>query len=77
MTKQRSNPTQVGSRKDNPVHFRLPVSFLMVRQVVAQGKWNKKNKQVHRAVVVVQPLATSSWPMPAISSMGTMTPAAV
>lgn len=35
---QRAIPTAVGSAKLSAVHFRLPVSFFIVRHVVAQGK---------------------------------------
>ncbi len=34
----RRDPIRVGSRKATAVHSQLPVSFLMVRQVVEQGQ---------------------------------------
>ena len=41
-SRQSKAPTRVGRRKAAPVHFQLPVSFFMVRQVVPQGKWNRQ-----------------------------------
>lgn len=38
ITLQRSTPQSVGSSIPRSIHFMLPVSFRMVRQVVAQGK---------------------------------------
>ena len=37
------------------VHFILPVSFFIVRQVVEHGKCNKENKMVQIAVIIVHP----------------------
>ena len=40
------------------VHFQLPVSFRMVRQVVEQGQCISENSTVHRAVSHVHPFCT-------------------
>lgn len=55
--KHRVMPQRVGRAKAKAVHFMLPVSFLMVRQVVPHGKWNRQKSIVQRAVAPVQPLA--------------------
>ena len=57
--KQISNPIIVGIKKDNAVHFQLPVSFFIVQHVVPHGKCISENSIVHIAVTQVQPLATS------------------
>lgn len=54
------NPMMVGMRKDNIVHFRLPVSFLMVRSVVEQGQCISEKSIVLTAVMKVQLLAVRS-----------------
>ena len=51
-------PRMVGIRIAAAVHFRLPVSFLMVRQVVEQGQWKRQKIIMHRAVFQVQPWDT-------------------
>ena len=58
--KQMRIPQTVGIKKERRVHFRLPVSFLMVRQVVAQGQCIRENKIVLTAVIQVQPFAVKS-----------------
>lgn len=52
-------PTAVGITNDNAVHFQLPVSFLIVHNVVAQGKWMSENSIVQTAVIHVHPLLTN------------------
>lgn len=47
----------------------LPVSFFIVSNVVAQGKWKQVNSITLIAVSNVQPLLISIWPIEAISSM--------
>lgn len=59
-TKQTSIPVNVGMRNASAVHFQLPVSFLIVSIVVAQGKWISENSMVQMAVTQVHPLATNS-----------------
>lgn len=43
----------------NNIHFRLPVSFFIVRQVVEHGKCNSEKRIVQIAVVIVHPLSTN------------------
>lgn len=52
---QRRKPSAVGRRMAAAVHFRLPVSFLIVRQVVEQGQWKRQKIIMHTAVLKVQP----------------------
>lgn len=59
-TKHAVKPIAVGSAIENNVHLRLFVSFHTVKTVVEHGKWNKENKMVHNAVVIVQPFSTKS-----------------
>ena len=49
-------PHIVGIAMDKSVHFKLPVSFFIVRQVVEQGKCIIVIIIMQTAVVVVQPL---------------------
>ena len=58
--KQMRIPQTVGIKKERRVHFRLPVSFLIVRQVVAQGQCIRENKIVLTAVIQVQPFAVKA-----------------
>ena len=51
----RNTPRQVAWRKATAVHFRLPVSFLTVRQVVEQGQWNSEKIAMQTTVLAVQP----------------------
>ena len=44
-------PMAVGIMNDKNVHFKLPVSFLIVRQVVPHGKCIKENSITHIAVI--------------------------
>jgi len=60
MRKQTDSPITVGRTNAAAVHFHEPVSFLIVRHVVAQGKCISENSMVHTAVSHVQPLLTSS-----------------
>ena len=53
-------PTNVGNIKENTAHFMLPVSFLIVKSVVAHGKWLSENIITHTAVTSVQPFCTKS-----------------
>ena len=55
-----SIPTAVGMTAARMVHLRLFVSFRMVRRVVEQGQWFKKNSMTHTAVTQVQPFAVRS-----------------
>ena len=50
----------VGIRIARAVHLRLPVSFFMVKIVVAQGQWNRENSITEIAVFIVQPFAIKS-----------------
>ena len=50
-------PIIVGSKIENKVHFKLPVSFFIVRHVVEQGKWHNEKTNIQIAVVTVQPLS--------------------
>ncbi len=68
--KHMARPVIVGSTNETAVHFQLCVSFLMVRQVVEQGKCMSENSIVHRAVSQVQSFCTSSafnWCRPSSS----------
>ena len=47
----------MGRRIATAVHFQLPVSFFMVRQVVEQGQWNRQKTIMHSAVFQVHPWA--------------------
>lgn len=40
----------VGISAESAVHFKLPVSFFIVKRVVAHGQCNKLNNIVFRAV---------------------------
>ena len=53
-------PIAVGRAAASPVHFQLPVSFLMVSGVVEQGQCMSENSMTLMAVTQVQPLATNS-----------------
>lgn len=44
-------PVKVGIKKDRIVHFRLPVSFFIVQQVVPQGKCNREKSITQIAVI--------------------------
>ena len=50
----------VGIIKAKAVHLRLPVSFFIVRIVVAHGQWKSENKITETAVFIVQPFAMKS-----------------
>lgn len=52
------NPQTVGTNIESRVHFSLPLSFLIVRQVVEHGQCIKENNITHIAVSDVQPLDT-------------------
>jgi hypothetical protein len=71
---QRKTPKTVGSRNPTAVHFRLPVSFFMVRQVVEQGQWKRQKISMHRAVFQVHPLAVSRVRRAAESVISTSMP---
>ena len=62
---QAAIPQRVGSTAASAVHLRLPVSFLMVISVVAQGQCISEKSMVQRAVTEVQPLARNSSRMAA------------
>lgn len=53
-------PMRVGVIRETRVHLRLPVSFFMVRQVVAQGQCIRENSSMDTAVVQLQPFCSSS-----------------
>lgn len=50
----------VGNKNASAVHFRLPVSFLIVISVVEQGQCISENSMVLMAVTHVQPFDTNS-----------------
>ncbi len=52
-------PVAVGTAKEIAVHFRLCVSFLIVKQVVEHGQCISENSMVQTAVSQVHPLLTS------------------
>jgi hypothetical protein len=56
--KQHITPIAVGNNAEIIIHFTLPVSFLIVSNVVPQGKWNNEKTIVQTAVTKVQPLFT-------------------
>ena len=58
--KQNTKPKTVGIRNAKNVHFKLWVSFFMVKRVVAQGQCIKVNKSIETAVKQVQPFWTSN-----------------
>lgn len=53
-------PRSVGIKAAAIVHLRLPLSFFIVINVVAQGQWKSENSKMHKAVVVFQPLDMKS-----------------
>ena len=53
-------PMIVGVSMETRVHLRLPVSFFIVKQVVAQGQCIRENSSMETAVVQLQPFCTSS-----------------
>ena len=57
--KHSMSPHTVGMIAAAAVHFQLPLSFFIVRQVVEQGQCIRENTITHRAVTQVQPLSTS------------------
>lgn len=67
-------PTAVGSAMEKSIHRVLPVSRRIVRQVVAQGQWNRKNTAVQSAISQLKPANSnaeansvppaSSWNVP-------------
>lgn len=59
IVKHKRIPNKVGNINANRVHFILPVSLKILKQVVEQGQCNKVNMIVHNAVVQVHPLVTS------------------
>ena len=68
---QRTIPQTVGIRKPIAVHFQLPVSFFIVSNVVAQGKWNTVNSITLIAVSIVQPFCLKISPIANVSSIFT------
>ena len=57
---QAQMPITVGSAAASPVHFQLPVSFLIVSRVVEQGQCISEKSMTLTAVTQVHPLATNS-----------------
>lgn len=57
--KQDSIPNAVGIAIAKSVHFILPVSFFIVRRVVAHGQCIIENSIMFTAVIHVQPLLMS------------------
>lgn len=53
--KHRVTPNKVGKIIPISIHFVLPVSFRMVKQVVEHGQWKRENRIKHTAVTDVQP----------------------
>ena len=58
-TKHIARPHIVGSAIATKVHFKLPVSLRIVRQVVAQGQCISEKSIIFIAVIIVQPLFIS------------------
>ncbi len=56
--KHETMPIIVGIMNESMVHFRLPVSFFMVKQVVPQGKCMIEKIITHNAVLYVHPFAS-------------------
>ena len=67
-------PHNVGRANDTKVHFKLWVSFFIVRSVVAQGKCNSVNIITLIAVRIVQLCAVKISPIVEISSISTKVP---
>jgi hypothetical protein len=72
-----TTPKAVGRITAAAVHFRLPVSFFMVRQVVEQGKWKRIKIMVQRAVTHVQPLSVRIVRITSVLSVSISIPAEV
>lgn len=72
--KQSNMPIAVGNKKPIAVHFKLCVSFFIVKSVVEQGQCIRKNSRVHRALIGVQPLLISSALISAVSCRVTICP---
>ncbi len=53
--KQTTIPVTVGITNDSSVHFKLCVSFLIVRQVVPQGQCRREKSMTQTAVSQVHP----------------------
>lgn len=51
------------------VHLKLPVSFFIVKIVVAQGQWNREKMRKFKAVMIVQPFSVKTFPIEVISSI--------
>lgn len=58
--KHKIMPIIVGIKIEIKVHLILPVSFLIVKQVVEQGKCISEKIMKHIAVINVQPLSTNN-----------------
>ena len=58
--KHAQSPKAVGSAAEIKVHFKLPVSFFMVSNVVAHGKCISENSITHTAFTLVHPFCTNS-----------------
>ena len=48
-------PAAVGRSAESTVHFKLPVSFFMLKRVVEQGQWKSAKIKKHNAVSIPQP----------------------
>ena len=67
-------PQTVGMRKETMVHFKLPVSFFIVSNVVVHGKCKSVNIITFIPVRIVQPLETSISFMAKVSLKSTKEP---
>lgn len=76
-TKQTAIPAAVGTSIEISVHFRLCVSFFIVRQVVEHGQCSSENSMTLIAVTHVQPLSTSSCFSTLRSDTSSMLPCAI
>ena len=64
-------PQIVGIKNAITVHFKLPVSFFIVNNVVIHGKWNTVNSITFIAVSKVHPFCLSISPIINVSSKST------
>ena len=55
--KQRERPVKSGTTTERKTHFKALVSFQIVKIVVAQGQWKRKNIMVQRAVFGLKPFS--------------------
>lgn len=65
----KTKPKTKGITQERKVHLKLPVSFFMVKIVVAQGQWNNEKTRKFKAVIRVQPFSVKILPIEVISSI--------